>query len=152
MRPFLHELAIEPVSGAGGAAFLRATSREVRRLTVGGGGGGGDRAGDRTKLPQTEREREAAARRPSDDGLSAKRLRDWLPQTVAPISPPEDAGPSSAASAWELASWQLNSSQSLPPSSATSSSSAENYRCRSSGSSTGSAPLAAAVSRRVDIR
>ena len=138
------------MSGAGGAAFLRASSREVRRLTA-GGGRGGDRAGDRRKLPRTEREREVAA---AAAGLSAKRLRDWLPRTVAPISTSEDAGPSSAARALALASWQLNSSQSLPPSSASSSSSAENYRCRSSGSSTGSTPLAAAVSlsRRLDIR
>jgi hypothetical protein len=122
--PFMHELSVEPVIGAGGVAFLRATSREVRRLTEGRDSArlqlkSGDCAADLTKLARTEFEGELAEQHPPDDGLSVKRLRHRLPRTAwAPIS---TSGAGSRE--WHLASYELNSSQSLPPSSASSSSS-----------------------------
>ena len=118
--PFMHELSVEPVIGAGGEAFLRATSRNVRRLTEGRDCtrlhlGSGDRAADLTKLARMELEDKPAEQHSFDNGLGAMRLRHRLPRTAWAIS--TSGGQSRE---WHLASYELNSSQSLPPSSASS--------------------------------
>ena len=118
--PFMHELSVEPVIGAGGEAFLRATSRNVRRLTEGRDRtqlhfGSGDRAADLTKLARMELEDKPAEQHSLDNGLGAMRLRHRLPRTAWALS--ASGGESRE---WHLASYELNSSQSLPPSSASS--------------------------------
>ena len=68
-----------------------------------------------TKLARMELEDKPAEQHSLDDGLGAMRLRHRLPRTAWALS--ASGGESRE---WHLASYELNSSQSLPPSSASS--------------------------------